>query len=67
MPSTGASPPHPLRRPPARPPPRRICNQDIIGRVKQVICFAFHDSALLLETCQEARNESRVVTLFYLD
>jgi len=45
----------------------RICNRDIIGRVQQIICFAFHDSSLLLETCQEAHNESRIVTLFYLD
>ena len=45
----------------------RICNQDIIGRVKQVICFAFHDSSLLLETCSLAREQSKIVTLFYLD
>ena len=45
----------------------RICNQDIIGRVKQIICFAFHDSSLLLETCQDARQQSRIVTLFFLD
>jgi hypothetical protein len=45
----------------------RICNTDIIGRVQQVICFAFHDSSLLLETCQQAKHESKLVTLFYLD
>ena len=45
----------------------RICNQDIVGRVQQVICFAFHDSNLLLETCQLARAESKPVCLFYLD
>jgi hypothetical protein len=45
----------------------RICNRDIIARVQQVICFAFHDSNLLLETVQEARDESKIVTLFYLD
>lgn len=45
----------------------RMCNRDIVGRVQQVLCMAFHDSALLLETCQEARNESKLVTLFYLD
>jgi hypothetical protein len=45
----------------------RICNQNITRRVQQVICFAFHDSSLLLETCQEARNETKIVTLFYLD
>eukprot|EP00890_Picochlorum_soloecismus_P004084 jgi/Picsp_1/4677/NSC_02046-R1_protein len=45
----------------------RICNRDIISRVEQIICFAFHDSSLLLETCKEAKNESKIVTLFYLD
>lgn len=33
----------------------------------QVICFAFHDSSLLLETCQQARAESKIVTQFFLD
>lgn len=45
----------------------RICNRDIVGRVKQIICFAFHDSRLLLETCYEARSSRKMVTLFYLD
>ena len=45
----------------------RLCNADIVARVQQVICFAFHDSALLLETCDEAKAARRVVTLFYLD
>ena len=45
----------------------RICNQDIISRVQQVICFAFHDSSLLLETCKKAKAENKIVTLFYLD
>jgi hypothetical protein len=45
----------------------RICNTDIISRVQQVICFAFHDSNLLLETTQQARSEKKIVTLFYLD
>ena len=47
--------------------PRRICNRDIVGRIQQVICFAFHDSNLLLETCREAKDARRIVTLFYLD
>jgi len=47
--------------------PRRICNKDIVSRVKQVICFAFHDSNLLLETCRDASEARRVVALFYLD
>ncbi|RVX16343.1 hypothetical protein CK203_014341 [Vitis vinifera] len=45
----------------------RLCNLDIITCVQQVICFAFHDSKLLTETCQEARNLRKIVTLFYLD
>ena len=58
-------PPSPLT--PLAPSLRSICNRDIIARVQQVICFAFHDSSLLLETCQEARAETKIVTLFYLD
>ncbi len=45
----------------------RMCNQDIVGRVQQVICFAFHDSRLLLETCADAKAQRKIVTLFYLD
>ncbi|BDA46954.1 hypothetical protein COCOBI_09-4070 [Coccomyxa sp. Obi] len=45
----------------------RLCNRDIVGRVQQVICFAFHDSRLLLETCTEAKEQRKIVTLFYLD
>lgn len=45
----------------------RICNRDIVSRVQQVICFAFHDSSLMLETCQDARSSGKLVTLFYLD
>lgn len=46
---------------------RRLCNMNIISHVQQVICFAFHDSRLLMETCQEAKNMRKIVTLFYLD
>ncbi|EEH58586.1 uncharacterized protein MICPUCDRAFT_15114 [Micromonas pusilla CCMP1545] len=45
----------------------RICNDDILTRVQQVICFAFHDSNLLLDTCREAKMARKIVTLFYLD
>ena len=45
----------------------RLCNQDIVQRVQQVICFAFHDSRLLLQTCAEAKEQRKIVTLFYLD
>ena len=43
------------------------CNQEIISRCQQLICFAFHDSDTLLRTCEEAENQRKVVTLFYLD
>lgn len=45
----------------------RICNEDIVRRVQQVICFAFHDSRLLLETCSHAKATRKMVTLLYLD
>eukprot|EP00210_Caulerpa_lentillifera_P007699 g7350.t1 len=45
----------------------KLCNQNILTKVQQVICFAFHDSHLMMETCEEARQLSKIVTLFYLD
>lgn len=45
----------------------RLCNEQIVQKVQQVICFAFHDSNLLLETCREAKHLRKMVTLFYLD
>ncbi|BBN10849.1 hypothetical protein MPTK1_5g06930 [Marchantia polymorpha subsp. ruderalis] len=45
----------------------RLCNMDILSHVQQVICFAFHDSNLLMETCREAKSLRKIVTLFYLD
>ena len=45
----------------------RICNEDILRRVQQVICFAFHDSQLLLDTCALAQEMRKMLTLFYLD
>ena len=44
-----------------------LCNQEIVSRCQQLICFAFHDSLTLLRTCQEAEDQRKVVTLFYLD
>ncbi|MBD2576703.1 DNA recombination-mediator protein A [Oscillatoria sp. FACHB-1406] len=44
-----------------------LCNREIVSRCQQLICFAFHDSATLLQTCQEAEAEVKVVTLFYFD
>ncbi|GAQ86366.1 hypothetical protein KFL_002850100 [Klebsormidium nitens] len=45
----------------------RLCNRNIISKVQQIICFAFHDSHLLMETCQEAKDMRKIVTLLYLD
>ncbi|MEM6426345.1 MAG: DNA recombination-mediator protein A [Cyanobacteria bacterium P01_H01_bin.119] len=44
-----------------------ICNQEIISRCQQLICFAFHDSNTLLKTCEEAEDQSKLVTRFYFD
>jgi hypothetical protein len=44
-----------------------MCNQEIISRCQQLICFAFHDSHTLLKTCQDAEDQRKVVTLFYFD
>lgn len=44
-----------------------LCNQEIISRCQQLVCFAFHDSQTLLQTCQIAEDQRKVVTLFYFD
>ena len=44
-----------------------LCNQEIISRCQQLICLAFHDSHTLLQTCHEAEEQRKVVTLFYFD
>jgi predicted Rossmann fold nucleotide-binding protein DprA/Smf involved in DNA uptake len=44
-----------------------LCNQEIIARCQQLICFAFHDSHTLLKTCQDAEEQRKIVTLFYFD
>jgi predicted Rossmann fold nucleotide-binding protein DprA/Smf involved in DNA uptake len=44
-----------------------ICNRDIVSRCQQLICFAFHDSQTLLQTCNEAEEQRKLVTLFYFD
>ncbi|KAL5990740.1 hypothetical protein ACLOJK_011644 [Asimina triloba] len=41
----------------------RLCNMDILSHVQQVICFAFHDSKLLMETCEIAKSMRKIVTL----
>lgn len=44
-----------------------LCNQEIIAKCQHLICFAYHDSYTLLTTCQDAEDQRKVVTLFYLD
>ena len=44
-----------------------VCNQEIISRCQQLICFAFHDSRTLLQTCRDAEEQRKLVTMFYLD
>lgn len=44
-----------------------LCNQEIISRCQQLIAFAFHDSHTLLQTCRDAEDQRKVVTLFYFD
>lgn len=44
-----------------------LCNQEIISRCQQLICFMFHDSHTLIKTCQDAEEQHKVVTPFYLD
>ena len=44
-----------------------LCNQEIISRCQQLVCFAFHDSNTLLKTCAEAEELRKLVTLFYFD
>jgi predicted Rossmann fold nucleotide-binding protein DprA/Smf involved in DNA uptake len=44
-----------------------LCNREIISRCQQLVCFAFHDSHTLLQTCSEAEEQRKLVTLFYFD
>ncbi|MGF1600490.1 MAG: DNA recombination-mediator protein A [Thermosynechococcaceae cyanobacterium] len=44
-----------------------LCNQEIVSRCEQLVCFAFHDSQTLLKTCHDAEAQRKLVTLFYFD
>ncbi|WP_245395430.1 LOG family protein [Anthocerotibacter panamensis] len=44
-----------------------LCNQKIIDKCQQLICFAFHDSHTLLAACQQAEEQRKIVTLFFFD
>tara|TARA_B100000700_G_scaffold258651_1_gene293046 strand:- start:107 stop:607 length:501 start_codon:yes stop_codon:yes gene_type:complete len=44
-----------------------LCNQEIISRSDQLICFAFHDSETLLNSCRIAEDLGKVVSLLFFD
>ncbi len=44
-----------------------LCNQEIISRSDQLICFAFHDSETLLTSCNSAEEQGKVVSLLFFD
>jgi hypothetical protein len=44
-----------------------LCNQDIITRCDQLICYAFHDSETLLASCRVAEDMGKVVSLLFFD
>ena len=44
-----------------------LCNQEIINRCDQLICFAFHDSETLLTSCRTAEDIGKVVSLLFFD
>ena len=44
-----------------------LCNQEIINRCDQLICFAFHDSETLLTSCRSAEDMGKVVSLLFFD
>ena len=44
-----------------------LCNQEIISRCDQLICYAFHDSETLLASVRLAEEMGQVVSLMYFD
>ena len=44
-----------------------LCNQEIINRCDQLICFAFHDSETLLASCHSAEDIGKIVSLLFFD
>ena len=44
-----------------------LCNQDIISRCDQLICYAFHDSETLLSSVRLAEDMGKVVSLMFFD
>ncbi len=44
-----------------------LCNQEIINRCDQLICFAFHDIETLLASSRTAEDMGKVVSLLFFD
>jgi len=44
-----------------------LCNQEIINRCDQLICFAFHDSETLISSCHNAEEMGKIVSLLFFD
>jgi predicted Rossmann-fold nucleotide-binding protein len=44
-----------------------LCNQEIISRCDQLICYAFHDRETLLSSCRTAEDMGKVVSLLFFD
>ena len=44
-----------------------LCNQEIINRCDQLICYAFHDSETLLASCRTAEDMGKVVSVMFFD
>ena len=44
-----------------------LCNQEIINRCDQLICFAFHDSETLLNSCRCTEDMGKMVSLLFFD
>jgi len=44
-----------------------MCNQEIINRCDQLICFAFHDSETLINSCHNAEELGKIVSLLFFD
>ncbi len=44
-----------------------ICNQEIVSRCDQLICFALQDRETLIQACQDAEDLGKVVTLLFFD
>ena len=44
-----------------------LCNQEIISRCDQLICYAFHDSETLIASCRTAEDMGKVVSVMFFD